>query len=64
MRAYLTGLSDADLQGMFRFRRTNGEELEFGLGPALAHVVNHGRQHRAEAALLLTEYGCSPEILT
>jgi uncharacterized damage-inducible protein DinB len=60
MRAYLAGLTDADLQGTFRFRRTNGEELEFPLGAALAHVVNHGTQHRAEAAIILTEHGCSP----
>jgi uncharacterized damage-inducible protein DinB len=60
MHAYLTKLSDANLLGTFRFRRTNGEELEFELGRALAHVVNHGTQHRSEAAMLLTEYGCSP----
>jgi uncharacterized damage-inducible protein DinB len=58
--AYLAGLTDADLRGTFRFRRTDGEELEFGRGRALAHVVNHATQHRAEAAILLTEYGQSP----
>ena len=26
----------------------------------LAHVVNHGTQHRSEAAVLLTEAGRSP----
>ena len=30
------------------------------LWQALAHVVNHGTQHRAEAAALLTTVGCSP----
>jgi uncharacterized damage-inducible protein DinB len=26
----------------------------------LVHVLNHGTQHRSEAALLLTSYGQSP----
>jgi len=26
----------------------------------MAHVVNHGTQHRSEAAMLLTGYGYSP----
>jgi uncharacterized damage-inducible protein DinB len=26
----------------------------------IAHVVNHGTQHRSEAAMILTQYGYSP----
>ncbi len=26
----------------------------------MAHVVNHGTQHRSEAAAMLTGFGCSP----
>ena len=38
------------------------DEAEGGitLWQALAHVVNHGTQFRAEAAVALTEYGQSP----
>ena len=29
----------------------------------LAHLANHGTQHRSEAAMLLTSYGYSPDDL-
>jgi uncharacterized damage-inducible protein DinB len=51
-RDYLAGLSDADLERDF-----------YGLGPlgmTITHVMMHGMQHRAEAAMMLTAYGHSP----
>ena len=49
--AYLGSLADADLHGPF-------EDLV--LWQTMAHVVNHGTQHRSEAAVLLTIIGRSP----
>ena len=60
MRAYLGTLSDSDLD-MHRYYTTNeGDARDRILWHCLVHVVNHGTQHRSEAAALLTDYGCSP----
>jgi uncharacterized damage-inducible protein DinB len=60
MRAYLASLQDDDLTGLLRYTTDHGEQRERVLWHCLLHVVNHGTQHRSEAAALLTEYGCSP----
>ena len=60
MRAYLATLSDKDLNGHRHYNNEKGEPRDFILWNCLWHVVNHGTQHRSEAAALLTEYGSSP----
>jgi uncharacterized damage-inducible protein DinB len=60
MRAYLDSLQDADLARTLSYRRVSGTAAENILWQILAHVVNHGTQHRSEAAVILTRYGCSP----
>lgn len=59
MRAYLAGLRDEDLTRTVRYVR-KGQTQENLLWHILAHVVNHGTQHRSEAAVLLTGHGQSP----
>lgn len=51
MDVWLDGLEDADLH------KTDDDVPYWQL---LLHVVNHGTQHRSEAAVLLTEAGHSP----
>ncbi len=60
MREYLAGLTDADLIGYVRYTTDEGDQRERILWHCLLHVVNHGTQHRSEAAAILTGYGCSP----
>lgn len=60
MRAYLASLGDDNLAGLVRYTIDSGEKRERVLWHCLLHVVNHGTQHRSEAAALLTEYGHSP----
>jgi uncharacterized damage-inducible protein DinB len=60
MRAYIGGLSDADLTTIIRYEVEGGIIRERVLWHCLYHVVNHGMQHRSESAHLLTSYGHSP----
>ena len=59
-RTYLATLKDDDLN-MHRIYETQpGNHRDRILWHCLLHVVNHGTQHRSEAAALLTDYSSSP----
>lgn len=60
MRAYLGNLLDRDLNGLVRYTIPGGFARERPLWHCLLHLVNHGTQHRSEAAALLTSYDQSP----
>ena len=60
MRQYLSGLDDKAVTGVLRYTTTTGLKRERILWHGLFHVVNHGTQHRSEAAALLTDFGQSP----
>ncbi len=59
-QAYLATLQDGDLTGMVSYTTTEGMPYENMLWHLLVHLVNHGTQHRSEAAVVLTGYGHSP----
>ncbi len=60
MRDYLRSLSDADCQRSVDYGTTSGKPQSQVLWRILAHVVNHGTQHRSECAHALTGFGHSP----
>jgi uncharacterized damage-inducible protein DinB len=60
MRAYLAALSDEEMEGHLIYIIDGGIQRDRILWHALLHVVNHGTQHRSEAAALLTDFGHSP----
>ena len=60
MRAYLAKLHDDDMGSHLRYATNTGIERDRILWHCLYHVVNHGTQHRSEAAALLTDFGNSP----
>jgi uncharacterized damage-inducible protein DinB len=57
---FVNCLTDDKLNDTFSYLNTSGKPFTKVLWHAMAHLVNHGTQHRAEAASLLTDFGCSP----
>ena len=53
-------VTDEKLNNYFFYTSTDGSPHERVLWQAMYHLVNHGTQHRSEAAALLTDFGHSP----
>jgi uncharacterized damage-inducible protein DinB len=60
LMAFVDALTDEGLESHFAYTSTGGTPYKRILWHAMAHLVNHGTQHRSEAAALLTDFGHSP----
>jgi len=60
LMAFVEGLTDEKLNSKVSYKTTKGEPHERVLWQMMAHLVNHGMQHKTEAAALLTDLGHSP----
>ena len=60
LMAFVDGLTDERLEQHFDYTSTEGTPYNRILWHAMAHLVNHGTEHRSEAAAILTDFGHSP----
>lgn len=60
LMSFVDDTSDEKLNNYFFYKATDGTPYERVLWQAMFHLVNHGTQHRSEAAALLTDFGHSP----
>ena len=57
---FIENVTEEKINAPFYYTSTEGVKYENILWESMAHVVNHGMQHRSEAAAILTELGFSP----
>jgi len=57
---FVVNVTDERLESHFQYSATDGRPYQRVLWHTMLHLVNHGTQHRSEAAALLTDFGYSP----
>ncbi len=60
LMSFVESLTDEQLNASFGYTSTEGESHRRVLWQAMAYLVNHGTQHKTEAAAMLTGCGRSP----
>jgi uncharacterized damage-inducible protein DinB len=60
MRTFLAALREEELGRVLAYTNLSGQPRRVVLWHTMIHVINHGTQHRSEAAALLTALGHSP----
>jgi uncharacterized damage-inducible protein DinB len=58
--AWLSTLSDADIDRILSFRLLNGQEDKQRLSAQLLHLVNHSTYHRGQVAGMMRQVGGTP----
>ncbi len=57
---FISELDPSRLAADLAYRNTRGVRWVYPLWQQMLHQVNHGTQHRSEAAMILTQFGRSP----
>ena len=60
LMAFVENLTEERLNSIVAYTSTEGKAHKRILWQTMAHLVNHGTQHKTEAAAILTGYGRSP----
>jgi len=59
-QAFIAGLRDDDPERLYGIDLPDGQHWDQALWKMMLHVANHGTQHRAETASMMTAFGHSP----
>ena len=58
--AFVGDVSEEKLGQPIQYKTMSGKPYQNTLWHLMVHLVNHGTQHRSEAAAILTDFGHSP----